>query len=150
MSVVSYCLNHGEPHGQSPLSLANPPGGHLTARRSAKTGAFPRTIKKRLHAEVAARRATMTAYRRNLLFLWWKESSESQTSQDRPPQGNQEAKRYSTVRFNIFAPFTSVSKRGTIARTLSPKIFQISAMCSSCIRTRFRTNSAASFPTCSF
>jgi hypothetical protein len=34
-----------------------------------KTGAFPCAIKKRLHAEAAARRATMTAYRRHLLFL---------------------------------------------------------------------------------
>ena len=56
----------------------------------------------------------------------------------------------STSRLSMAAPCTSVSNRGTIARTRSPKIFQTCAMCSSCIWTRFRTNSGASACTCSF
>jgi hypothetical protein len=36
-----------------------------------EAGAFPLVIKKSLHAEAGARRATITAHRRNLQLLCW-------------------------------------------------------------------------------
>ena len=45
-------------------------------------------------------------------------------------------------------PFTSVSKSGATALTRSPKMRQISAMCSSCMAILFLTNSAVSSLIC--
>ena len=74
----------GAPWAKPAISRQYPWGATSLPEDRPKAGAFSRGIKPRLHAEVAARRATITAYRRNLLFLWWKESSDSQISQDRP------------------------------------------------------------------